>query len=271
MRSTLFDEFVAAHIIGWWGKALMLRDQSLLWVISIAFELMELTFRHWLPNFNECWWDSWILDVALCNALGIWLGMKTVRFFQSLEYDWRGLSQQPSLWGKLRRSALQFTPASFSGFDWRPSSSPLRLLQCFFPALFFLFFELNCFFLKYVLWVPPTNPLNTYRLLILLGLGLPGMREWYEYMEGRAHAPHSVFQKLGSFCWLGIALALVEVLVSIKFGRGEFTAPWPRAVLLAWGTALSAGAAALAWWSWRYYYAQARRKPRSRGRLAKAE
>lgn len=36
--------------------------------------MMEVTFQHWLPNFNECWWDSWILDVALCNNLGIALG-----------------------------------------------------------------------------------------------------------------------------------------------------------------------------------------------------
>lgn len=31
---------------------------------------MELTFQHMLPNFNECWWDSWILDVAVCNFIG---------------------------------------------------------------------------------------------------------------------------------------------------------------------------------------------------------
>lgn len=48
----------------------MIRDWALLWVLSIGFELMELTFQHMLPNFNECWWDSWILDVALCNLLG---------------------------------------------------------------------------------------------------------------------------------------------------------------------------------------------------------
>jgi hypothetical protein len=26
--------------------------------------------QHMLPNFNECWWDSWVLDVAICNSLG---------------------------------------------------------------------------------------------------------------------------------------------------------------------------------------------------------
>ena len=53
-----------------------MRDWALLWVISVGFELMELTFQHMLPNFNECWWDSWILDVAVCNFAGMWGGMK---------------------------------------------------------------------------------------------------------------------------------------------------------------------------------------------------
>lgn len=65
--------------LGWVCKALILRDSAMLWTLSIGFELMELTFQHMLPNFNECWWDSWILDVALCNFIGIWAGMK-VRF-----------------------------------------------------------------------------------------------------------------------------------------------------------------------------------------------
>lgn len=87
----------------------MIRNQPLLWVLSIGFELMEvwlltslnsfssfyrhlcrtylvtlyissqslifswyvqLTFRHMLPNFNECWWDSIILDILICNWFG---------------------------------------------------------------------------------------------------------------------------------------------------------------------------------------------------------
>lgn len=105
LQDTLFDEFVLAHIIGWWGKAIMIRNQPLLWVLSIGFEFMEvtaflsffwmfvqhlfifqlrvvqyfpssfnlwfqLTFRHMLPNFNECWWDSIILDILICNWFG---------------------------------------------------------------------------------------------------------------------------------------------------------------------------------------------------------
>ena len=52
---TVFDEFVIAHTLGWWGKALIIRDYTMLWTLSIGFELMEMTFHHMLPNFNECW------------------------------------------------------------------------------------------------------------------------------------------------------------------------------------------------------------------------
>ncbi len=86
----MFDEFVVAHTLGWWAKAVILRNNLLLWTLSIGFELMELTFQHLLPNFNECWWDSWILDVLLCNWAGIFAGMQTVRWFGSREYNWSG-------------------------------------------------------------------------------------------------------------------------------------------------------------------------------------
>jgi len=41
-QETLFDEFVLAHVIGWWGKAILIRNQPLLWVLSIGFELVEV-------------------------------------------------------------------------------------------------------------------------------------------------------------------------------------------------------------------------------------
>ena len=35
-----------------------------------------MVFGHLLPNFYECWWDNMILDVLLCNGLGIFTGMQ---------------------------------------------------------------------------------------------------------------------------------------------------------------------------------------------------
>lgn len=33
IKATLFDEFVVAHTLGWWGKALIIRDNVMLWII----------------------------------------------------------------------------------------------------------------------------------------------------------------------------------------------------------------------------------------------
>jgi hypothetical protein len=54
------------------------------------------------------------------------------------------------------------------------------------PVAVMLTFELNVFFLKYALWVPPTNPLNTLRLVLWCGLWGGGCgREGGEGGRGR--------------------------------------------------------------------------------------
>ena len=69
LRDTIFDEFFIGHILGWYGKAIALRNLPLLWAYSVSFELMELTFQHWLKlsagGTLGCWtlrcatlWDS---------------------------------------------------------------------------------------------------------------------------------------------------------------------------------------------------------------------
>eukprot|EP00887_Chlorella_sp_A99_P001765 scaffold19.g1765.t1 len=231
IRETVWDEFTLAHTLGWWGKALIMRDYTLLWTTSVAFELCELTFQ-------------------------VRFGMWTVRQFKSKQYNWRGISQQPTLLAKARRGLLQFTPASWDARDWEAFSSPRRCLQCVFPVLIILIFEVNHFFLKALLWVPPTNPLNTYRLSILFLLALPGIKEYYEFIEADQWGPYDVFNKLGTYAWLGCALAVVESLVCVKFGVGLFPQPWPRRVLVAWGVGGAAAAAVLTTWTARYYARQ---------------
>ena len=126
------------------------------------------------------------------------------------DYNWSGLSQQPSLSAKAKRSLLQFTPYSWDDFQWRAFSTPKRCIQSLGLLTVFLLMEVrvsscectslvlcaahlpkvwlqissqrspgphclqvNAFFLKYILWIPPTNPLNTLRLLILFLAALP--------------------------------------------------------------------------------------------------
>lgn len=46
LRSSVLDEFVVAHLVGWWAKALALRNYTLLLIGSLLFELLEYTFKY---------------------------------------------------------------------------------------------------------------------------------------------------------------------------------------------------------------------------------
>ena len=68
------DIFVLAHFMGWTFKIWIFRNSTMAWIMSIAFEIMEWTMEVWLPNFKECWWDHWLLDLFGCNLIGMLIG-----------------------------------------------------------------------------------------------------------------------------------------------------------------------------------------------------
>jgi len=253
---TLLDEFVIAHTAGWMFEAFFLRDYGMLFFVSVMFELMELTFQHWLPNFNECWWDSWILDVLICNNIGIFLGMKIVKYLKSKEYHWTSFGQQKTLAGKFKRGLGQFTPHSFDDMKWAMMSGPTRLLQCLALCVMNLTCKVLAFFLKYLLWIPPTNPINTIRLVIWFSMATPATLEWYEYIN----APRNTSAKVGVFVWLLLACIVTEILICVKFGRGEFVEPWPAHVLWFWGATGSAFLAFMGLWYLRIFASYCRQK-----------
>ncbi|GAA0142327.1 hypothetical protein Leryth_024554 [Lithospermum erythrorhizon] len=250
----LFDEFVVAHVLGWWGKAIMIRNQPLLWVLSIGFELMELTFRHMLPNFNECWWDSIILDILICNWFGIWAGMRTVRYFDGKTYEWVGISRQPNIIGKVRRTLGQFTPARWDKDEWHPLLGPWRFVQVLSLCIVLLIVELNTFFLKFCLWVPPRNPVIIYRLILWWLIAIPTIREYNSYLQDRKPV-----KKVGAFCWLSLAICIIELLICIKFGHGLYPNPMPKWLIMFWTTAAIGLAVFLGAWS-RHLHLAIRRK-----------
>lgn len=65
------DVYVVCHFIGWMVKMWIFRNFFFTLFVSVVFEILELTFRYWMANFNECWWDSIILDVLGCNLIGM--------------------------------------------------------------------------------------------------------------------------------------------------------------------------------------------------------
>ncbi|ORZ03368.1 phosphatidyl serine synthase-domain-containing protein [Syncephalastrum racemosum] len=226
------DIFVLAHILGWYGKAIILRDSWICWILSITFELLEYSLQHQLNNFAECWWDHWILDVLLCNWAGIYLGIKTCQHFAMKEYSWIQFRQIPTLRGKAKRAVQQFTPHDWTPFAWKALSSPKNYFGVVGLMTVTLQCELNCFYLKYLLWVPPEHPLNTYRLILMFLCALPAARDVYQYLADPEN------KRLGAHAWLLICNIMTESLICLRFAEGEFPVPAPMFVKVAWSIAL---------------------------------
>lgn len=92
----VFDVHFIAHLGGWWFKMMIIRDTKIAWIISISFELIEISFRHWLKNFWECWWDHLFLDLFGCNMFGIILGAWTIKYAGVSRINWMYKKPKPA-------------------------------------------------------------------------------------------------------------------------------------------------------------------------------
>ena len=200
------DIFVAAHVLGWVGKALMFRDAAISVALSLLFELMEYTFAYLLPNFHECWWDHWLLDFLLCNGLGILLGHALMRATSMREYNWLGLRVVDRKQG-LKGALTCFMSTSTSTL----ARDPRRAAGLVFLGLWIMAIDLNAFFLKYMLRVLPASPLNALRLALMALLGGAAMREYYAFLTlGTPFGPIGTVSLIGTF---------LETAVVFKFAK----------------------------------------------------
>jgi len=238
---TKFDWFVPAHLIGWWAKAIIMRDFWFTNVLSVLFEINEYSLEHQLPNFHECWWDHWIMDAVLCNGVGIYLGMLTCHYLEIKEYNWRSLWKIPTYTGKLRRAAAQFTPYHWDSFKWEATASLKRWLATIGITVMFSLAELNCFYLKFVLWINPEHWLIVARLFLIGFTGAVSMREIYQYMDDKN------CKRFGQQSWILAAIIITETLVCLKFGFDTISMPPPRHIIVFWGILLSALAIYTVW------------------------
>nr|XP_028592007.1 phosphatidylserine synthase 2 isoform X2 [Podarcis muralis] len=239
------DGFVPAHFLGWYIKTLMIRDWWMCMIISVMFEFLEYSLEHQLPNFSECWWDHWIMDVVVCNGLGIYCGMKTLGWLSLKTYSWQGLWNIPTYKGKMKRIAFQFTPYSWVKFEWKPASSLRRWLAVCGIIFIFLLAELNTFYLKFVLWMPPEHYLVLLRLVFYVNVGGVAMREIYDFMDDP-----KFYKKLGQQAWLVAAITATEFLIVVKYDPYTLTLSLPFYITQCWIIGVTL---VLIWTVWRFF------------------
>ncbi|KAI5827386.1 PSS-domain-containing protein [Schizophyllum commune Tattone D] len=228
------DIFCLAHALGWLGKALILRDYWFCWILSIMFELAEYSLQHQLANFAECWWDQWLLDVLICNWLGTWVGMKICQYFEVKPYEWRGFRQSRGFRSKAKRVVSQFSPHDFTAFKWGTATSFANYIGVVTLLAVFLAAELNPFYLKTLLWMEPDHPIVIARLAFVFLCGLPAVREFYQYINNPKKAV-----RMGQHVWMLLATVATELLVILKWSKGQFNEPFPAPVKWGWAIGLT--------------------------------
>ena len=275
------------------------------------FEFLEYSLEHQLPNFSECWWDHWIMDVIVCNGAGIYMGMKTLKFLQMKPYRWRSLWTIPTYSGKLNRNSSQGTKTrsekfttrakqtlyyrkffvtrvnffqahtnfcvtlpkfyqsmtifsrllsnlqvkfnasplnsphtTWVEFDWRPTSSIKRWMFTVIIVALILVAELNCFYLKFILWIPPPHYLNLLRLLLMLLTGAVALRETFQYLDD------PTCKKFGRQSWMILFILATEVLIIVRFDYPLVAKPFPPKIAWSW----RAGVGVLVLWTlWEFF------------------
>jgi len=229
------DMFISAHFFGWFFKMLIVRDWKFCMFLSVFFEFLELTFKHWLPNFRECWWDSVILDILVCNALGILCGHIFIKKFQMKSYKWT--RKQETNKNNIFANFVTFMKGTqIDQQNWHVFSSVRRFYSVLYYILLMSVVDLSNFFNKYVLWIPASHYTLAIRIFLWGFLSIVCTREYYEYIS------NNMFMRVGPFLFVGHLILFLEGMILYKFSRGtqNFSEPFPTWVVWAW-TAILAG------------------------------
>lgn len=119
--------------------------------------------------------------------------------------------------GKIKRAVMQFTPESWTHVRWLdPKCTYMRFLAVCQLVIFWQVTELNCFFLKHIFEMPPSHPIVVGRLLFIGLIVSPSVRQYYVYITDTR------CKRVGTQCWVYVAIMLSEAILCIKNGRELF-------------------------------------------------
>eukprot|EP00931_Biecheleriopsis_adriatica_P008553 TRINITY_DN10970_c0_g1_i1.p1 TRINITY_DN10970_c0_g1~~TRINITY_DN10970_c0_g1_i1.p1 ORF type:complete len:484 (-),score=51.55 TRINITY_DN10970_c0_g1_i1:177-1598(-) len=249
-KRQLFSIWFFAHCVGWWAKMVMLRDLKTCLVYSTVFELTELTLQFLVPEFQECWWDSVIMDWLIANTLvGMLLGKLTLRVLNVSDFDWAPDQKWMAQCWKM------LTPSSWSEYSWNPANDPVTMLLNAAIWIIMAVCEVNSFFLINLLHLPRNHLFNIVRQVLLCLCAVPAVEEWYEYTRhsrasylGREWFEYTNQYKgrkprIGQSVWLLSITVTLETAAIIKYSLAlgqwntvspgpEIWAPWATSMLI---------------------------------------
>lgn len=184
------DMFVIAHFMGWAFKAWIFRNHAVCWLMSVGFELMEYSFEVWLPNFSECWWDHFLLDMFGCNLIGMIIGLSTIKFFKMRQLHWfyepTEETQKLSLLEKIKFSfSCSAREKHLKADRWHWLSEGWTFNGVIFFFCTNLALDLSYFFMKSQIHLPSDHWLLGFRIWTLGFFSIIAGNDYYDYVVTR--------------------------------------------------------------------------------------
>lgn len=212
------DVFALAHLIGWVVKAMIFRNNLIAWAMSLSFEIYELSLRHWLPNFYECWWDHLLLDVFGCNMLGIFLGNFIIKKLGMPKFHWlfepTERSENMSYLRRFWYSLSEVRPY-VEQQKWHFLASPMNLLIVLWLIVLASMTDLSYFLNKKMLNMPPSHYILAARVWIFGFYSIVVTKEIYHFsrqLEGHRKVTFNIY--LSHFA------LLAEILLFVRNFKG---------------------------------------------------
>lgn len=199
-----------AHLLGWCAKMLMLRDWKMCLVYSTCFELTELTLQFLIPEFQECWWDSILMDWGGANLIGMLVGAMVLRRLNASEYKWRRIGETTGFKNRSKRFIQQFSPYAWIRYEWNPDSDPRGLVLNALVWMVMALGEVNSFFLLNIIRLPNDHLFNKVRQMLLVFTAMPAVAEWYHFQKGHT-------QRIGHFMWLITVTVILETAAIARY------------------------------------------------------
>lgn len=219
VRDTL-DFFVAAHFFGWAIKTLIFRNNLFAWMMSISFEIYELSLRHWLPNFYECWWDHLFLDLFGCNMLGILLTSWLMNRFKIEKFHWffdpNERTENAPYWRRLAYSLTQASPYMEAG-NWHWLANPTNFLTVSWLVVINSVTDLSNFLNKKMLNIPANHYFLVIRIWIVGFFSILCVAELYEFSRALGEK-----RKIGFNLALSFFILAAETIIFVRNIRPEF-------------------------------------------------
>lgn len=227
------DIFVSAHFFGWLIKTLIFRNNLFAWMMSISFEIYELSLRHWLPNFYECWWDSLFLDLFGCNMLGILIGAWIMRKFNMSKYHWFfEPNEKTENMNYVRRLYYSLTEAKpyLETNTWHWLNNPTNFLIVTWLVILNSLTDLSNFLNKKMLNIPANHFLLVIRIWIVGFFSILAVSELYEFSRNQGEKRKITFN-------LGLSTFIIfsEMTIFVKNFQPEFfEIETPTPVIVFW-------------------------------------